>query len=500
LTVTTSLAIAAYASAWLVPVYLIAMAWILGIPSRPLALRVGGIKTSAAVSRIAVRHKAETGSAAAPGSEALTSWEAAPEVDSVALAESGSVKSRRARTRVRRGRPIALEPEAFEPSGLPATWIRVGPGRFVRAESLASMPPEPTLSFALDETEIQEYAVPVDPTEEPCVTIAESSSDAPEALGDVEPDGFDLIEHHDAETPGPSGAGCAVGGSEPAQTGLADLATDAVETSATTSTNEPDPAFASDAGAAQDVGPKSGCGDRFEKVDEAGVEPDTACVNASGDNGTAPEALGELTPGTLFEAERLRDGDSAETAFEPEPSCCELPVEGTGSPSPAITFARDSGAPSAAGSGGEDCEPRPQPGLELPPIGFRSLRRTIKALRLGSRRRLVVRVAAIRGASANVRPGARPRVRAGIRRPSRPVRDAGRSQYPHRTHQPRSPPLCPGLNPGRPIMVNTLRGVARSHDRAAPLRCSRRRSISPPRHLFSSLRRISRFNSAFACS
>ncbi len=146
----TCLAVAAYAAAWLVIPYLAMMALVLGVPSfgrraQPLASPQSERATGSHASRNAGAATDEArGEHVAPpqaavkvvaasvedpaGAEASSSG-AEPSADS----ESPVLKSRRGKGRGRKAKPSATPDQ--ESSG--AYWVRVGPGKFVRADSVA---------------------------------------------------------------------------------------------------------------------------------------------------------------------------------------------------------------------------------------------------------------------------------------------------------------------------------------------------------------------------
>ena len=142
LVATTTLAVAVFGSVWLVPVYLLLMALILGVP--------GGKRDSARASRDDLRQDAEAG-ARTMASEEVTSSLATDRVDSrtgdtssawsssvvePAIAQGKTLK--KGRTRVRKAKVTAVSQTTTDASVTPpdaaVTWVRVGPGKFVRAD------------------------------------------------------------------------------------------------------------------------------------------------------------------------------------------------------------------------------------------------------------------------------------------------------------------------------------------------------------------------------
>ncbi|MBV8267949.1 MAG: hypothetical protein JO252_16610, partial [Planctomycetaceae bacterium] len=132
----TSLALALWASSWLVPPYLLLMALILFPPGR--GGDTAGLEgprprpvpnPEGADDRAKVEGDQQAPAEPVPLAEVSGVPETAPEPGPVAA------KARRGRGRGR-GKATA----AVEPSGASATWVRVGPGKFVRAEI-----PDPTV-------------------------------------------------------------------------------------------------------------------------------------------------------------------------------------------------------------------------------------------------------------------------------------------------------------------------------------------------------------------
>ena len=137
----TSLALAAYASVWLVPFYLIAMALVLGVPVPAIGRRE--IKTQATV-HDGSEVGAVSNAAVDPGLHEATSavsleLEPTSEGEIVSASETepeGDValgKTKRGRGRPRKVKSAPAVDEVEMPS---ATWVRVGPGQFVRADRL----------------------------------------------------------------------------------------------------------------------------------------------------------------------------------------------------------------------------------------------------------------------------------------------------------------------------------------------------------------------------
>jgi len=153
LVATTTLAVAYFGSVWFVPVYLLLMALILGVP--------GGKRDPAHASRDVLRQDAELDSRTMAGEE-VTSNLASDRVDSGTTVTSSSLAvsvldpessgvgaatlpgkpSKKGRSRVRKPKATATAQATSEAvATLPdtaVTWVRVGPGKFVRADVPAS--------------------------------------------------------------------------------------------------------------------------------------------------------------------------------------------------------------------------------------------------------------------------------------------------------------------------------------------------------------------------
>jgi hypothetical protein len=142
--VSTSLALAVTVSAWLVPLYLVLMVWILAPARGPHDLvqasaEPGSIPLAGKASRrdpseaeIDSRSGAELDPSACSMAEGTTDQAAVPDPETVL------VKTRRGKGR---GRKAAKGSATVEPAAATATWIRVGPGRFVRADGPNASPP-----------------------------------------------------------------------------------------------------------------------------------------------------------------------------------------------------------------------------------------------------------------------------------------------------------------------------------------------------------------------
>lgn len=128
LTAITSLAVASYASVWLVPPYLVVIALIVGPPTsrRPAGFRHGSIEAGEPGS---TTEATNTTSAHAEAEDASSEAES----DQERSFDTSLLEAKRARSRRRKAKPGS---EA-EPTS--AMWVRVGPGKFVRADSASSL-------------------------------------------------------------------------------------------------------------------------------------------------------------------------------------------------------------------------------------------------------------------------------------------------------------------------------------------------------------------------
>ena len=191
LMVGTSWAIASNASIWLVPPYLLLMAWLLSPTDqraqdqhgRDESLRAGDKAASAADDPSALDSNPD----AARSSDAID--------DPTAPATPSAPKGKR------KGRARKVKPPAFEPTE--ATWVQVAPGKYVRVEAsepsapagphgspdgelVESVVPPPTLSETEDARAFEPQAEPLPESRlEPAI---ETESEPSPDLSDDEPD------------------------------------------------------------------------------------------------------------------------------------------------------------------------------------------------------------------------------------------------------------------------------------------------------------------------
>ena len=171
----TSLALKVYASAWLVAPYLALMALVVGVPNpfrrgrtrrtgakaRRDRVRIGGRSVGSGLRWIrafALARRADSRSVADPRPKAPAGFDADsgppassdaggldPESDPDDALSPGSpsARARRGRGKGRKSKPgVVAAPAGDDPAG-GATWVRIGPGKFVRADSLSPTPPPP---------------------------------------------------------------------------------------------------------------------------------------------------------------------------------------------------------------------------------------------------------------------------------------------------------------------------------------------------------------------
>jgi hypothetical protein len=180
--------VVASVSTWLVPVYVTVMVLIFATPrtTRPEGTaEEGDGGTPAAPEGDARGANSSSGSSRDPGAPGPTAENGS---DQAATAAPGPSASRTAKPRRSRGRGRKASRPAGEPSAPPAaaTWIRIGPGKFVRADSqeqgLATSTepePQPEAPTGVHETfRDAEGPSPV-PDEGPAATVEPEPADVP---------------------------------------------------------------------------------------------------------------------------------------------------------------------------------------------------------------------------------------------------------------------------------------------------------------------------------
>jgi hypothetical protein len=191
LMVLTSIALASLVTAWLVPPYLALVAWILfplgkerSNAHQPAAAITTPHQVQEASSDVVT---AQAGATAASEPPMEPSTEAESLVEEAESTEPVSLKSKRGRARSRKGKS-SVEPPAN------ATWVQVGPGKFVRVESASPMvahfsqapeakPAEDTAPTDPPVIEQSPVAQPLDPPSE----ITQVIDEGPSITDDLEP-------------------------------------------------------------------------------------------------------------------------------------------------------------------------------------------------------------------------------------------------------------------------------------------------------------------------
>jgi hypothetical protein len=177
----TSLALAFYASVWLVVPYLIVMGLVLDIPIPAIVRRAIRIKATVhsgsasgpVVSNAGVdRDLGETVSAVELELEPTSDIEAAASSDPDL--DASLAKAKRGRGRPRKAKPLPV----VEVEEQPATWVRVGPGQFVRADRLSAVLAQKE-AWAVDAMERVEQAEDLGSVEESSI---EDDGDAGDEL------------------------------------------------------------------------------------------------------------------------------------------------------------------------------------------------------------------------------------------------------------------------------------------------------------------------------
>src|SRR5262249_32805451 len=132
---------------WLVVPYLALMAWLLAPEHAPrdLARAVAGIgePADAGVERLLDPSEAEVAlrSLSEPGEAGDLSVAASSAQDATSGSASVAVKAKRGRGRPRKSKTGTPQAAVVAPP-TEATWIRVGPGKFVRVEGPVANPPD----------------------------------------------------------------------------------------------------------------------------------------------------------------------------------------------------------------------------------------------------------------------------------------------------------------------------------------------------------------------
>jgi len=405
------------------------------------------------------------------------------------------VKTRRGKGRGRKAKGAASPTAAADSTA--ATWVRIGPGKFVRADSVAHdpaapvselSPPAPSaesagsaddlgLDVVENETTIGTAAVEDEPAvETPCVfpepepgvnfetveaeAVVAECPDAPSASFDDDavqetPDVLPCEEPRELRSTDPEPVAAAW--SEPAQ----DEGTPTPETEpawSTTWTVEPTPAVEPGVEHVEGYGPVCGDGEEngFGPGHAVGFAPDDSGCSPTWDNGIAPDALVDFTPDVSAESDTPRPIDlEADPALPQLAGPCDAPdafwsdpLDVESSPPEFDTTSFPVSSTASASDGENGSEPRSLPTVSAVRTP-RPVFRIASALpRRGSRRQNLARVgtagfsrAGSTPAAGNVHGRPSPRI-SGIRRSSCRLRHPLRSLRADRTHPPRSPPTA----------------------------------------------------------
>ncbi len=180
LTAVTSLVVATI-SVWLVPVYMTAMVLIFAAPRSPrpaAAATTPEASPAESPEDVAPPRADDVATTPARDAEAVA--------DPAAADEQATAKPRKRRAKAKRSRKSA---QAAEAPATEPTWIRVGPGKFVRADDVRAEPPAdavPTIATAADPTIEPEATAAADV--EPDADAWAAAATTPEDSRPVEPD------------------------------------------------------------------------------------------------------------------------------------------------------------------------------------------------------------------------------------------------------------------------------------------------------------------------
>lgn len=396
----TSLAVAAYASAWLVPPYLVLMAVVLGVPTgRPVPRHestVASVDDAQGPPDDNVGPDSESEFEPVSSSDPWASSDAQADAEAALSSEPTAVKTKRGKGRGRKSKSVA--PAVVEPTAV--SWVRIGPGKFVRADTFAPTSDAPGLAGGQDPAE-------------------------PETSGDDSPS----LRNPEPEAAAPSAPAPA---SVP-QTVLAwSIAWD----------DEYEPATALEpvAGDAEGDGLDWIEGSSLGLGLSAAFAPGVFEAETTEDNGIAPDAFAR--PDSYVSDDGLDSPDLETTPFHDQPPEPSAEPAGPGFEPPVACAS----LPSQEALSNTFASPEPV-GVVSADAATGPVFRAVAVLsRARTRRRLAAlapsRAACSRRATfvaGNVRRGRSVRV-SGSRLHSRRVRNAGRFRQVDRTHPPRSPP------------------------------------------------------------
>ena len=437
----TSLALWVYASPWLVPLYLALMGMVIGIPGgrrekEPASPQAGtkACKPSFAErferleregeGRFASTHQISQDSENEPGNldEATSAFNRVSVHDVMNLDESSSASEPAALKAKRgkgRGRKAKLAANAAT-ANAGATWVRIGPGKFVRADAAPSGENEYTGPLSGVETGELEAEAPHDPVGDvDDGPVLETPGEEVSDVRDSEPN----AEREDEPSFAPAGKLP----KEPSRT----------------KAGREEPAQAVEPGASDAEGEGPGVFGELSlgRVDLAGLAPDGLAAATLGDNGIAPDAPSCPALDVADDASHSHDLETA-AIHEHEP---ELHAK-LDDPDFDLTRASDSILESEPAMDPEPALPPQRLGAYQDSGSAVGVSRTLVVSVRGTSRRRIAAVATGAGSGwsakspGNVRRSKPARV-LGSRLHPRRVRNAGRFHQADRTHKPRSPPL-----------------------------------------------------------
>ncbi len=170
-------------STWLVPVYVTAMVLIFVLPQAP---HLGEPEPAGEPAGVSADRASEATSPASSGADSpgatTLEGDGSPEASATGAKPPGSPTPKRRRTRGQGRKPVKPGPEPAVTPSSPAAWIRIGPGKFVRADSQdqgdASAPvPHAPLEAAEASTEAK--SAPPDLVEESNPNAVSTAVDVP---------------------------------------------------------------------------------------------------------------------------------------------------------------------------------------------------------------------------------------------------------------------------------------------------------------------------------
>ncbi|MGC1721006.1 MAG: hypothetical protein WA746_18645 [Isosphaeraceae bacterium] len=156
-------------STWLVPVYVTAMVLIFVLPQAP---HLGEPEPAGEPAGVSADRASEATSPASSGADSpgatTLEGDGSPEASATGAKPPGSPTPKRRRTRGQGRKPVKPGPEPAVTTS-PAAWIRIGPGKFVRADSQDqgyALAPVPHAPLEAAEASIEAKSAPPDLVEE----------------------------------------------------------------------------------------------------------------------------------------------------------------------------------------------------------------------------------------------------------------------------------------------------------------------------------------------